>query len=240
MTDSPATLRAAYRGARQTCDQAQRQHQADVQALELSRQKLATAQTDLDALAQQDAEAIARHARRLEQQTRDGKSGPIPQLVPSEKHLAAEIAARRTHAAATAMVENIETAERASAEALRVAEQAVEASRNAVIRARCNELTEELRALRAREMSLVATLMAVRDVAPRNFVQGPDTRAELDYPAPRPTPSTVGSLHLVATINDARGDRTLLDQGAQMWREFVAELEATPGVEPGQLAQEAA
>jgi hypothetical protein len=100
---------------------ARSQHTADADALTRGRERLAAAAAELQRLSTLD-EAIARHAKRLEQQTREGRNGPLPALVPSDKHLAQQITASRTHAAAQQMVASLESAERAAREALTAAE----------------------------------------------------------------------------------------------------------------------
>jgi len=105
--------------------EARARHDADMTTLERGRQQLAAAQGAIDKLAAEDTEAIARHARRLEQHARAGKAGGVPSLVPSDKHLAAQVSAQRTHAAAGQMVAALEVPERQSAEALRMADAAV-------------------------------------------------------------------------------------------------------------------
>src|SRR5689334_10462779 len=102
-TELPAA-RAAVAAART-------RHDADAAALTLGRERLAAAKSAVDRLANDDAAAITRHAKRLEQQARAGNSGPLPQLAPSDRHVAEEIAARRTLQASQLALENLTTAE---------------------------------------------------------------------------------------------------------------------------------
>jgi hypothetical protein len=120
------------------------QHEADVQALERGRGRLADAQAEIDKLVAEDAHAIERHAARLTQQTREGRDGPLPALVPSDKLLAAQITAQRTLQAAQQMIASLEQAERASRDELAAAEQAVGAAADAVLSAEAEQLLAEV------------------------------------------------------------------------------------------------
>jgi len=145
-------------------------HESDLAALELGRGQLAAAKAALDHLAADDEAAVARHARRLEARARSGESGPPPALVPTEKHVAAQITAQRTHAATRAMLSNLEAAARSSAAALAEAEATLKSAADAEHIERLERLARKViadeSALEAQRELLRAGLDAVPGVKP--------------------------------------------------------------------------
>ena len=91
MTDSTPSIRTAL-AAR---DAAGHRHTQNVQALERAGQARAAAQSECQRLAAQDDAAIDRAAKRLEAQVREGGSGPLPQVTPSDRHVLAQMIADR-------------------------------------------------------------------------------------------------------------------------------------------------
>ncbi len=155
--------------AREAAVSARARQTQDSAALARGRDRLATSKAELARLTADDAAAITRHAKRLEKQTREGAAGPLPALVPTDKHVAAEITAQRTHAAAVQMLASLESAARASSAALADAEEAL---RSAVLERLGEEaarMAAELDQARARVEELEALLNACRelpDIAP--------------------------------------------------------------------------
>lgn len=158
MKPSPSAAYAAVTAARA-------RHDEDAAALNLARARVAEARAALDRLASDDADAIARHARRLESAARAGKSGPLPQLAPSDRHVAEEIAARRTLQAAQQMLSNLEAADRESSRALAAAEEALrDAALDTIGREDAARLAAELMQAESRVEEIKALLTAVREV----------------------------------------------------------------------------
>jgi hypothetical protein len=87
---------------------AEADHQADVAALERGRERLAAAEAEIARIGALNADAVARHAERLERQTREGVDSAPAALVPSERHLLQEVTAQRTKLATEKMVESLE------------------------------------------------------------------------------------------------------------------------------------
>jgi hypothetical protein len=85
---------------------AQTRHDADTAAIARGAEHVKASQAALDAIAEEDATAVSRAAQRFERQVREGKSGPLAQLAPSDEHLARQIAATRTLEAAGQMLES--------------------------------------------------------------------------------------------------------------------------------------
>ena len=221
--------------------EARAKHQADLEALERGRQRFAEIRAAVKEFTDADAEAIERHARRAEAQTREGKSGPIPMLVPTEKHLTGEINARRTEAAAALMVANLEAAERDSRKALTEKEAAV----NKAARA---ELFAEIRA----RQELFMREIAPQFIEQQNFLRGaylafPEALGDRDWIAIN-TPKgyfTAEDLNIslpMATwsvldpngIPDGRPVRSHVNGIADAWQRRLAKLQQE-GI-PGALA----
>jgi len=166
---SSLTLTAAIKQR----DDARAKHEADAAALQLGRSRIAASEAELARLADDDTAAVARHARRLEHQVREGKSGPLPALVPTEKHLTAERIAQRTLAAAKQMLESLESAERDSACALAEAESALHSAALAVLGEEADAMAAELMRERAaveRTTTLLQGLLEQRDFTPSRAV----------------------------------------------------------------------
>jgi hypothetical protein len=144
--DSAPDLETALAAAGERLDaarareaEARAAHEGDAEALARGQERLGGAQVEVKRLAEEDADVIARHAARLDQQTREGKTGPLPLLVLSDKHLAAQITAQRTHAAAVQMVASLEEAAKCSAREL-TARSAASAAAGAAVKAAEGEL----------------------------------------------------------------------------------------------------
>jgi hypothetical protein len=216
-------------------DTARAKHAADAEALERGRERLAATQTDIDRLAAEDAAAVERHARRLEQQTREGKGGAVPQLIPTDKHLASEVAARRTHAAAVQMVANLEAAENGSRQVLAGAEQRVTEARNALKRAEVDRIAERIAQLRAEEHTLCARLAAV-DLDARGCLTALGHEA-LASPPGRPTAQSLLGGRLLSDLHSSpAGNRQALEAARAYWRDF----DATPPQPPPAAEERAA
>lgn len=137
--DSTLNLDAALAAARERLDEARAleaeavaEDTAETEALMRGQPRLAEANAEVARLSGLDDEAEQRHARRLENQAREGKSGPLPMLVPSDKHLAAQISAIHTQRAAMQMVASLEQAKTRSAQKLAAAKSAHRAAAAAV------------------------------------------------------------------------------------------------------------
>lgn len=152
------------RAARTQFNEAEAAHRANVEALDRAREQLAAARTALDNLAADDEAAVARHARRLEARPRKGESGPPPALVPTDKHVAAQITAQRTHSAARLMVANLESAVRESERALATAEEALQSAALNALSEEADRMAGELESLRERVEAHERLLGACRDV----------------------------------------------------------------------------
>jgi ribosome assembly protein YihI (activator of Der GTPase) len=155
--DLDAMLSAARSRLQETAAQeaeAEARHTADADALAHGRSRLADAAAEVARLSGLDDEAVQRHARRLEQDARAGRKGPLPLLQPSDEHLAKQIAATRTHAAAVQMVASLEQAEKLTAEQLAAATAAHRAAASAVMAAEKELLAEKV--LRANDATLQA------------------------------------------------------------------------------------
>lgn len=157
-------MNASLPAARAATAAARARHAADVAALTRGRERLAASATELKRLAAEDEAAVARHAQRLEKQTRAGDAGPVPQLLPSDKHLAAEIAARRTHQAARQMLASLESAARQSAPELAQAEEALRSAVLAEIGEEAARMAHELVQARTQVEQLEALLNACREI----------------------------------------------------------------------------
>jgi hypothetical protein len=131
--NSPAAPADEVRAAHVALAEARHKHEADLEALRGGHARLASTKAELDRLAAEDTEAIGREARRLEEQTRAGKVGPVPSSVTSDAQIAAQIVATRTHAIAVRMVTNLEAAEARSRDELAAAECSVEAAVDALL-----------------------------------------------------------------------------------------------------------
>jgi hypothetical protein len=145
---------------------AQTAHQANTEALARGRERLEAARTEIARLDTANSEAVARHARRLEQHARDGKSGELPQLMPPDKHIAAEIAARRTFQAATLAVASLEAAEQQSRQALARAEAAHRDVALAILADEGDALAQRLIDHDAEGEAMRQQLAGLRDLVP--------------------------------------------------------------------------
>lgn len=150
--------------AREAAIAARARHDSDCAALARGRERLAEAEAALRRLAADDEAAITRHAKRLEKQTREGSAGPVPALVPTDKHLAAQITAQRTYAAAVQMVTSLESSESGSAAALAAAEEALQAAVLTVLGEEADARAARLEALRREVEEEEQLLGAVRDL----------------------------------------------------------------------------
>lgn len=95
---------------------------------------------------------------------RKGESGPPPALVPSDKHVAAQVSAQRTHAATVQLVTNLEAAE---CESKATAAAAEEAFQNAVLDAigeEAGRMADEHARTLAQAQQLEALLNACREL----------------------------------------------------------------------------
>ena len=208
--------------------EARTRHDADVSTLARGRQQLAAAQGAIDKLAHEDAEAVSRHARRLEQHARDGgKPGAVPSLVPSDRHLAAQVSAQRTYAAAGQMVAALEVAEHESAEALRVAEAAVhQAAAEALIAEVLRRDVPRLEALRTEVAALELSLRALSGVLP-------NIPAAISLAASDDLNVSVSELRSRGDINtsvaELSGRVTRGAEQASEWRQRLEQLESGDG-----------
>jgi hypothetical protein len=140
--------------------------ESDSAALKVGKQHLAAAQAQLDKLAAEDQAAVERHARRLTQSAREGQSGQLPALVPSDRHLAAIATARSTHAASTASVATLEAAARDSEAALTAAEAAMEQAVLASLAPEGDALAEQILARDAETEQMRELLRGLRALIP--------------------------------------------------------------------------
>jgi hypothetical protein len=127
-----AAARQRHQEAEAQCTKARATHEADAEALAGGRKRFIAAEAEVQRLAAEDAEDIAQHARRLEEQTRAGYTGPVPALVLSDSHLGAQITAARTRDAAQEMVDNLEQSEQRSMRELTARSAATAAAARAV------------------------------------------------------------------------------------------------------------
>jgi hypothetical protein len=214
-------------------DTARAKHAADAEALARGRERLAAAQADIDRLAAEDAATIARHAKRLEAQTREGKAGTPPQLVQSDAHLAAMVAATRTRTATALMVGNLEVAEGASCQVLVAAEQRVQQARDDLRRAEVDRIAGRLSELRREEFVLCARLAAV-DLDARGCLTA--LGHEALNPPGRPTAQSLLGGKLLADLHSSpAGNRAAIEAARQYWAAF----DATPP-QPTPAAERAA
>jgi hypothetical protein len=214
-------------------DAARAKHAADAEALARGRERLAATQADIDRLAAEDAAAVARHAKRLEAQTREGKAGTPPQLVPSDAHVVAMVAATRTRTATALMVGNLEVAEGASRQVLAAAEQRVQQARDDLRRAEVDRIAGRLSELRREEFVLCSRLAAV-DLDARDCLTA--LGHEALNPPGRPTAQSLLGGKLLADIHSSpRGNREAIEAARAYWRDF----DATPP-QPTPAAERAA
>lgn len=222
-------------------NQARDRHTADVAALNRGRVRLADAQAQMKQLAAEDAEAIARHAQRLEAQTRSGSTGPVPSLVPTEAQLAARDVASRTLAAVQQMVKSLEVAEAQSRNAAAAMQTDLTArekeSRESRKRAEMDRIAARLNALREEEWTLCARLAAaVSDMAAPMLT--PAAELALNQPRRRPVLENFCSAdNVMVDIETPRGgDRKALAVAQAFWADFDATLDITPAAEQGRAA----
>jgi len=219
-----AAARAAVAAARAS-------HDSDLAALELARGQLAAAKAALDHLAADDEAAVARHARRLEARARKGESGPPPALVPTEKHVAAQITAQRTHAATRAMLSNLEAAARSSAAALAEAEAALRVAAFSELSEEADARADALEALWARLEEEVRILGAVRDVPgfqPSHKVYRA-LRDSLNLPVSELSPTGSWDKSWNRPVNER--DRPPVD-AQKFWTDRLASLTTGEGADP--------
>jgi hypothetical protein len=217
---------------------ARARHAADAEALARGRERFAAAADELQRLATLDDEAIARHAKRLEQQTREGKNGPLPALVPSDKHLAAQIAASRTHAAAQQMVASLEQAEKCSAQELVAAERAEQQVRDALKRAEADAIAGRILEWRRREHEDCARLVALDlDTTRTGSLLTPRAVEVLQSPPGPPSVESLFGHGIVADVHTPLcGDVDALAAARNFWEEFDARLDDVPGPAPAERA----
>jgi hypothetical protein len=156
----PTTLAAA----REAAAAARERHETDAAALARGHEQVAATEAELTRVQATDAAAVARHAKRLEAHVRSGESGALPALVPTEKDVAAQISAQRTHAAALEMLASLEEAEQQSRRVHANAEAALQDAVAAAIGAEAVALAAELEIARTRVEVLEARLNAARQV----------------------------------------------------------------------------
>lgn len=218
MSDSTPSVHVAL-AAR---DAAGRRHAQNVQALERAQQARAAAQAECARLAAQDDAAIERAAKRLEAQVREGDTGPLPQVTPSDRHVVAQMIADRTLKAAERAVASLEADAQRSAEDLRQAEAAIRAARNAAFAERAMAITRDLAAVRDEERRLVALLAALisREVPLPEEVRIAVTSN------PRPSIEWMsGGAHLASPSAPIGGEPALFAEGNSYWDEFIEHLE---------------
>jgi hypothetical protein len=216
-------------------DTARAKHAADTEALARGRERLAAAQTEIDRLAAEDAAAVARHAKRLEAQTREGKAGTPPQLVQSDAHLAAMVAAARTRTATALMIANLEAAENGSRQVLAGAEQRVQQARDDLRRGEVDRIAARLAELRREEFVLCSRLAAV-DLDARGCLTARGHEA-LNPPG-RPTAQSLLGGKLLADLHSSpAGNRAAIEAARQYWAAFDAN---PPQPSPPNAAERAA
>lgn len=205
-------------------DEAARRHAVNIQAVERARQARAAAQAECARLADQDEAAIERTARRLDAHIREGDSGPLPQVTPTDRHVLAQMIADRTLKAAERAVTSLEADAERSAEELSRTECALGLVRGAAVVARVRELLSELEQIRTRETEIVR-LVAVIRTGDYGAVSLPrEASAAVNYPPARPTADGIigGAIDINTPIG---GSPELNERARAYWREYLEQLE---------------
>lgn len=217
--------------ARAAVTTARTRHEEDLAALQRGRERLAVAEAELKRCAADDEEAIARHAARLEKQTREGATGAPPALVPTDEQMAARVTAQRTHEAARRMVISLESAARGSAAEVASVEEALQAAVLAAISEEADARAAHLEALRAQVEEDERILSAVRDVP--NFRPSLAVfralRDTLNVPVHELTPTGSWDRSWNTPVN--KHDAVPID-AQQFWTDRLAAL--TSGTDAGQ------
>jgi len=204
----------------------EREHRARTESTARGRQQLAAAHAERGRLGSEDDAAVTRQVKRLTEHARAGKSGPLPQIAPSDKHLVEQLAAQRRVEAATQAVTILEAEERESAAAVRAAREAVQQAALAVIAEEAEGEARELEELRAVVASKELHLRGL--LALPGFVSPPRVLTALCDDLNTPISALRARSDLDVPVAELAGHVMRSSAATAAWQARLAELVSAP------------
>jgi hypothetical protein len=217
---------------------ARERHAKNVAAVERGKERVALAQTELDRVKQEDQEAVARHARRMEEAVRASRGGPIPTLTPSDKHIIASLTAERTCTAARQMLASLEAAVALSRAELTQADEAVASAVRAVVAAEAQSMAAQIEDHEKQATRLREQLVALEQSSSVGFAViagSPAALTAMRAPGPLTAPRYADGLLLERGPHQAR-----IAAARVAWGERIADLTERGGGEPAPTQEVAA
>lgn len=211
----------ATRAARLAAEAA---HKAAEEAVTRARANVELAQRALTELSAEEADWLARHAKRLVARARDGVAGPAPAAVATDKSYLARRTAEATCQAAQQALAELETYERAARSALTDAQSREQELIAQLCRGEVDRIANRILALRVEEMRLCAVLVASDELSSGAWLTA-EAQEAINSPPARPSGELILGGRVLVDIHSPRGGhQTELAAGREFWAQFAARL----------------